>query len=176
MRAIEPKPHDWRDHAKVQHGVVTRQQLLASGLSSSAVNRLVAKTDLRALHRGVYLVAGHQHDWVSSLIAATLVSEGHASHRSAAKLWDLLDDRAVPVEVTTPGQPRDERISWHRRLLPPCDTTTVRGIPVTSIHRTLIDLGDVADRQLVEDALDRALERRMTSSDWLLSRIGDLGT
>ncbi len=46
---------------------------------------------------------------------------------------------------------------------------------MTSIHRTLIDLGDVADRQLVEGALDDALGRKITSTDWLRREIRSRG-
>lgn len=80
------------------------------------------------------------------------------------------------VEVTTPAHPRDPSVVWHRPSLRSADRTLIKGIPVTSIHRTLIDLGDVADGQLVEDALDRALERGLTSTPWLRGEINRVGT
>ncbi|HET7483135.1 MAG TPA: DUF559 domain-containing protein [Actinomycetota bacterium] len=64
----------------------------------------------------------------------------------------------------------------HRRVVEPSQITKINGIRVTGIHRTLIDLGDVVPDDVVEDALDRALERKLTSTDWLLKQIESLGT
>jgi len=113
--------------------------------------------------------------WAARLVAATLLGDGYASHRAAAQLWDLGLSNA-PIEVTTPRRPRADRIVWHRATLSAPDTTHIDAIPVTSIHRTLIDLGDVVEDDVVEDALDRALERRLTSVEWLLKGIDALGT
>ena len=107
-------------------------------------------------------------------MAATLLGNGHASHRSAATAWELL--KSDVVEVTTSSQPRDTKVIWHRRELLGHECTTHKGIPITSIHRTLIDLGDVVEGEVVEDALDRALERRLTSAVWLLRQIDQCGT
>jgi len=109
------------------------------------------------------------------MMAATLLGDGHASHRAAARLWELGLSNA-PLEVTTPRRPRADRIVWHRASLSAADTTFIGAIPVTGIHRTLIDLGDVVEDDVVEDALDRALERRLTSVPWLSKQLDVLGT
>jgi very-short-patch-repair endonuclease len=54
---------------------------------------------------------------------------------------------------------RTDVIVHHTRTLPPEDCTTVSGIPVTTIARTLNDLGAVVPATTVEEALDSA-ERR----------------
>ena len=107
-------------------------------------------------------------------MAAAFLGRGHASHRSAAALWKLCDDTVI--EITTSHRPKEPSVIWHRRSLPQADCTRMEGIPVTSIHRTLIDLGDVAADDVVEDALDRALERGITSAEWLERQIERVGT
>lgn len=68
------------------------------------------------------------------------------SHRSAAMLWGVRDDRRPSVDVTAPNRrgraPR--RIDAHRDdSLTPGDTGSIRGIPCTSLPRTLLDLAAV---------------------------------
>ena len=176
MRALEPKPPTWRELGGRQHGIVTRAQLLELGLTTAAISRLVTSGELNRLHRGVYLICGHERSWEARVMAATLLGHGHASHRSAAALWRLTDSTSAPIEVTTNRRQRTLEVVWHRGKLRSQDTTTRNGIPVTSIHRTLIDLGDVVEDDVVEDALDRALERRLTSVEWLTGELDDLGT
>ena len=175
MRAEVSKRRRLRELAERRHGVVARCELLAAGLSSAAISRLIRNGELVPIYRGVYLVHGHRATWLSRVAAATVLASGHASHRAAASLWNLTDPTTL-VEVTTSRRPREPGVKWHRGVLSADETTTVDGVPVTSVHRTLIDLGDVADRQLVEDALDRALDRHLTSPDWLQGQIERLGT
>lgn len=177
-RQTTKTPLDWLREAERQHGVISRAQLLVSGLSASAIDRMVGSGRLTLLHRGVYAAAGRRPDWFSNLMAATLAAgEGSvASHRSAAALWRLRECSPGPVEVTTTKRIQRDGVVVHRGTVRPHQMATVSGIPVTSIHRTLIDLGDVADRHLVEDALDAALDRRMTSVAWLMRGIDEVGT
>lgn len=107
-------------------------------------------------------------------MGAALLGDGYASHRAAARLWGLVETDVI--EVITSRQPRDPSVVWHRMEPARNETTTLDGIPCTSIHRTLLDLGDVVTKDVVEDALDRALEKRLTSADWLLSMIDANGT
>lgn len=175
MRTQVTNPRGWRDLGPTPHGVVTRGQLISAGLSTSAVTRLIARGELLPLYRGVFLMSGHDESWKARLMGATLASSGHASHRAAAHLWGILDGRSQ-LEVTARHRLRDDSVIWHRNGLHPAETTILDGIPITGIHRTLIDLGDVSGRQLVEDALDRALEKRLTSTEWLHTQIAERGT
>jgi very-short-patch-repair endonuclease len=154
---------------------VTREHLLEIRLSTSAIGRLIEKGDLVVVHQGVYLVAAHALTWRSRVVAATLLGDGSASHRSAAALWQLPGVEERLVEVTTERRPRATNVIWHRRNVHRRDTTTIDDIRVTGIHRTLMDLGDVVSRDIVEDALDNALARKLTSADWLLRQLDQVG-
>jgi very-short-patch-repair endonuclease len=135
--------------AREQHGVVTRAQLRAAGLSDSAVGRWHASGQLHRLHRGVYALGhtalsplGH---WQGAVLAC---GDGAVlSHLSAAGLWRLLDPVLAPVHVSlrgTGGRQRRARIRVHRRRdLPAADVVTRNRIVVTSVARTIADLEPV---------------------------------
>ena len=145
-------------------------------MSSAAIGRLIGMRKLRPLWRGVYVVAGHRVTIKSRLMAATLLrSRPSVSHRAAAFLWDLTD-KVPPIEVTTRTSLELEGVISHKKPLAKGDVTDLEGIRVTSPHRTLIDLGDVVGDDVVEDALDRALEMRITSAAWLEKELDRTGT
>lgn len=129
-----------------RHGVVTRKQLLAAGLSPSAISRRVEKGWLHRLHQGVYAV-GHrgisrEGRWLAAVLACGDLAV--LSHWSAAALWDLLPHPRGPVDVSTSmrgGRARRPGIRLRRcRSLAADLTTERRGIPVTTPARTIADL------------------------------------
>ena len=90
--------------------------------------------------------------------------------RSAAALWAL--DGAIPTSGFPPielGVTRGEALSrGPNRLLrvrpfEAGEVVELEGLPVTSVKRTLIDLGQVADAALMERALESALRRRLAT-------------
>lgn len=63
------------------------------------------------------------------------------SGRAAGHLLGVLKGPAPPPEVMAPRERRIEGITTHReRAAQPAQATTWRGIPVTSVPRTLVDL------------------------------------
>ena len=85
------------------------------------------------------------------------------SHRSAAALWGLQSPRRIDPEVTKSrrGRPRS-RVRVHQSTLEGDEVSTVDGIPVTSLSRTLIDLAAVSPRPQVEQAFNEAEVRGLT--------------
>jgi very-short-patch-repair endonuclease len=140
-----------------QYGAVTRDQLRALGLSDDAIDYRIAVGRLRVIHPGVYAV-GHERlvpegRWLAAVFAG---GEGAIlSHRSAARLWDLLpwDGR---IEVTTPHK-RRKRLDIHyfRSSVKSFERTAHRALPVTTVAKTLLDLGAV-DAARVPKALEQA--------------------
>jgi predicted transcriptional regulator of viral defense system len=81
------------------------------------------------------------------------------SHRSAGALWGFLGAGSPRIDVTVPGRggATSGRIRRHRvRQLSAEDTTEVDAIPVTTVARTLFDLAEVLDPQLLERAFEAA--------------------
>ncbi len=150
-----------------QHGVVSAAQLGALGLTRAAVSRWVDAGRLHRVHRGVYAV-GHQ----------VLSADGHrlsgvlacgggalASHVTAAAIWGLRHSTTRLVHVLLDAD-RGQRSRpgirvHHTRLSAAGDGALVRGIPVTSVARTLVDLGAVVPATQVRAAFVAAERLRL---------------
>ena len=80
--------------------------------------------------------------------------EAVLSHRSAAALWGIRDPSSRALEATAPAKSRSRGgIQRHFSLLPGDEVTVERGIPVTTVPRTIFDLAAVASVDAVESAL-----------------------
>jgi very-short-patch-repair endonuclease len=153
-----------------QHGVVSRAQLLAAGLSAREIERRVQSGRLHPLHRGVYAV-GHrvvsQRGW---WMAATLATGGVLSHRSAAALWGLRVWNGR-IDVTTRSARRARRgVLLHRAVLADDEITIRDGIPVTTPARTQLDLAAVLQRQQLQHAINEAERQRLEGAQHLTQR------
>jgi hypothetical protein len=140
--------------------VVSIGQLNGLGIGRAGVTRRVHAGRLHRLHRGVYAV-GHtvlrrEGRWLAAVLAC---GEGAVlSHLSAAVHWGLLQYDAPHPEVTAPAS-RDgvPGIRLHRsRSLDAQDTTNHQGIPVTTVHRTLLDIAADAPAHHLERAIAQA--------------------
>jgi predicted transcriptional regulator of viral defense system len=140
-----------------QWGVVSLAQLRALGIGARAVQLRAETGRLRRVHRGVYAVGGavvpREGRWLAAVLAC---GEGAVlSHVSAAVHWNLLQYDAPRPEVTAPASRRGvPGIRLHRsRSLDAQDTTNHQGIPITTVHRTLLDIA----AQVPDHHLERAL-------------------
>ena len=107
------------------------------------------------MHRGVYRV-GHRAPSLEATYLAAVLAAGEGtllSGRAAAHLFALTKGTAPTPEVIARTQRRIEGVTTHRsHSLNARDATTFRGIPVTTVPRTLVDLAG----ELSPDALARA--------------------
>jgi Transcriptional regulator, AbiEi antitoxin len=144
-----------RELAGAAHGVVTRRELLDAGLTPDEIKTRLAKGVLTRVHRGVYRV-GHLAPSIEADYLAAVKACGKGallSGRAAAFLWELLRGSPPPPEVVTPNDRRISGVIAHRaRRTELAEVRTHRGIPVTSVARTLVDLAS----SLPESALARA--------------------
>lgn len=147
--------------AERQHGVVTLGQLQFLGLGRAAVAKRARTGGLHRIHRAVYAVRHPALTAHGRWMAATRAYGPNAllSHRSAAALWGLLDGGEAQTHITLPGRSGRARggIEVHASVtLTDADKASRDGIPCTSPARTLVDLGDVANRRTVQRAVDQA--------------------
>jgi len=150
---------DWTEG---QYALFTLDQALASGLNETTVYRRARLGRYVLEHPRVFCFAGLPPSWERSVLAACLAAgpEAVASHRSAARLWRLIDTSEEIVEITVPyaRRPRLRRVTIHRSTDLRVEQTTVRRrIPVTNPLRTMVDLAAVLPPEKVEDALDAGL-------------------
>lgn len=112
-------------------------------------------------------VACAQSLWLAVLSAGP---GAFAFRRSAARWWDLDGSEATEPDVTEPdvtepdvavGPGHQSRRSGVTRLdsLAPGDVVEEGGLRVTSVERTLLDLGAVVDDPILERSLECALRR-----------------
>ena len=156
-----PIDHEIARLAERQHGVVALAQLEALSLSASGVRKRVARGNLHRVHRGVYAVGRPSLTKNGWRMAAVLAYGPGAvlSHRSAAGLWNLRPDNRPSVEISVPRRSPKRRRGVDVHGMPGLtrkDVTVHRGIPVTTVARALIDLGDVTPRRNVELAVEQA--------------------
>lgn len=147
-----------------QRGLVTRSQLVAVGLTRSAISRRVARGHLHRLHRTVYAV-GHTALPPFAVELAALLAAGPGallSHGSAAVVWGLLAAAPGPVHVTCPGSHRRtvRGITIHATALEPGDRRRHHDLAVTAPARTLLDLAHQAP-DVLPRALNEALVQRL---------------
>ena len=130
-----------------QHGVVTIAQLVALGIDRRAVSRWTRDGRLHALYRGVYAVGHTALSREAEFLAAVLAcGDGAALCRvSAAELWRIWRKSAVSPDVVVPRQrrPQGDIHVLVSRTLEPQDSVVYRGVPITHVARTLVDLSDV---------------------------------
>ncbi|MBW3668253.1 MAG: type IV toxin-antitoxin system AbiEi family antitoxin domain-containing protein [Actinobacteria bacterium] len=154
--------------ARRQHGLITRDQALDAGLSSSALSRRVATGAWRRVAAGVFALVSSPATWRQRLLAACLAAGPFAvaSHRSAAALFGLSGIPPGAVEIAVPrgrSHRSDLAVVHQVRDLPAGDVTRIDGIPVTRPARTLVDLAAVVSPRALEEAVDDALCRRLVT-------------
>lgn len=154
--------------ARVHHGVVGRSQLVDLGHSERGIDRSLASGRLERVHSGAYRAPGAPRTWEQAVMAAVTACGGEAvaSHRTAARLWGLVDasDDVIDVSVGPSRLPRPRGVAVHRSTdLEPRWCTVRASIPVTNPLRTLVDLGAVVPRWVVGDAFERALVARLVT-------------
>lgn len=136
-------------------------------MDGDTVSRRVKTGTLHRVHQGVFAVRHGGLDREGRFMAAVLACGSTAllSHRSAAVLWGIREDRRSSIDVTAPGRRGriPARIDAHRDgSLTASDRTVVRGIPCTTMARTLLDLSAVVSvrelrRAVAEAEVQRAL-------------------
>jgi hypothetical protein len=131
-----------------RHDLLRVHELQAAGLSHRRVGALVRARILHRVHRGVYKVGTPVLSPDARLLAAVYAGGPVAviSHRDAAVLHGLPVRRDAGTVSVTTNRGRADRpgLTLHRvRRLHPDDVTSIRGIPVTTLARTVLDLADV---------------------------------
>ncbi len=125
-----------------------------------AIRRRVLAGTLHPLYDGRVFVTSLGPQTTSGRYLAAVMACGAGavlSHRSAANLWGLRPSEGR-VEVTVcRGRHGVAGVAMHRsRMIDPGDFTVADGIPVTSVARTLLDLGAVIRPPDLAVAIDRA--------------------
>jgi len=132
--------------ASQSHGVVSRAQLLHAGVTAAEIKGRLHSGALLREYRGVYRV-GHRAPSLEARYVAAVRACGSGallSGRAAGHLLGVLRGAAPAPEVLTPRERRIDGVKTRRcRRVDPRDVAVSRGIPVTTVPRTLVDLAAV---------------------------------
>jgi hypothetical protein len=159
------------------HGVVTRAELLRAGITQEEIKTRLANGALVSIHRGVFRV-GHAAPSLEARYQAAVKACGPSSllaGRAAAHLLHLQNQPPSLPEVLTARHRRPDGVTVRRcRSIDPKDAAEWRGVPVTNVPRTLVDVAAVLDppdlarafhqavvkHHIKPDAVERVLARR----------------
>lgn len=148
-----------------QFGVLSGAQLRELGIGRGAVQNAVRVGRLHRVHHGVYALGHTLLRPEGHRLAAVLACGPGAvlSHRSAAAHWELLATSQERIDVTAPRSRQGvPGIRLHTsRSLGAQDTTRHEGIPITTVHRTLLDLAATVRDDQLENALAQAMHLQL---------------
>jgi hypothetical protein len=159
LGAIESKIHALGAR---QHGVVARQQLLQLGLGEDAIDHRLRCGRLVKIQPGVYALGHVELRREGHMLGVVLRygDEAAVSHRTAAAVWGIRPWSGTFVELTLPGRGgtkrRPGRLIHRSGDLPSNELTVERGIPTTTLPRTLLDLAAVVPPHHLRRAVERA--------------------
>ena len=157
-----------------QHRVVAARQLRALGLARGAIEHRLRVGRLFLVHRGVYSLWNPVPSRAGQLTAAVLgCGQGAAlSHWAACEWWGLVRGQASTIEVTVPaaGGRWCRGVVVHRSSnLAPGECCSVRGLRVTSVARTIIDVAPSASSRELERMLDEGDRLRVLDAGELVA-------
>ncbi len=163
-----------------QHGLLSRVDIAEAGGDSHFVSRRLRSGSYRRAAPGVVALAGAASTWEQSVLAAVMsTGEGAVvSHHTAAFLHGLVESKPERIAVSTTKSHTPKRV-WriHRRHeLPASHRTRKRGIPITSVLRTLVDcVADGADAAALLDTAGRLKLTRLGAAHEFLTGLAGRG-
>jgi len=161
--------------ASTRYGVFTRAEAVARGVDASDLRLLVDGGVIVPEGRQVFRVTAAPVTWRQRVyvVCRRGGEDCLASHRTAAALRRFDGAKEGPIEVAIPHRSslRIKGVRVHRtRALDDIDRDCVDNIPVTSVARTLLDLGCVAGGARLEQYLDGAMRDGLLTPEQLMAR------
>ena len=166
-------------------GLRLRPELLAAGLSDDDLARLCRSGGLGRVRRGAYVDAADQrlrnrearHALATRAAVMQLSPGPAASHVSAAVLhglpaWGVPTDRVHVTRAGTSGGHRRRTLHVHVTPLDADEVSSVDGVAVTTVARTLVDVARDAAFEPAVAVLDTALRRGLVTPSGLEQAVG----
>lgn len=175
---MSPQIKALMEYAKSMKGVVTRSEVIALGISSSTLDRMVINGVLDRPRPGIYTLPGLRDDHLTMLHVACRKLAAVVSHMSAAAIHELSTYSYMKPTVSVPRRRTKELLGVTVHQL--TDLTddhieVVDGLPVTTPERTVIDLAMVVSENRLEAIVDNALASNRLELDQLTELHSELG-
>lgn len=170
-----------------QHGLVTTSQAQDAGIPRIWLSRLAGIGILQRLRQGVYALPSASNDALQELRAAWMAIAAKSgndgplgvstplaviSHSTAAMVHHLSDLIPSRFEFTSPEplQTGQSDIVLYRAELLPNEVSWLRGLPVTSVARTVSDLSNsYIDLDQLEEVIKNAYRQGMSQNELVLA-------
>lgn len=172
------------DHSRIarsaaqHHGVLLPDMLDAAGATARQRQSRVRAGEWRRLESGVLVLAGVP-ETTGMLATATLAKLPHAvlSHDTAGWVHHVeqVDERSIHAIVEAGTTSRCSGTTVHRSPLQPVDVTRRLGFRVTTLERTLVDLGSTMSERNLLRAVEACLISRATTFERLEATFARLG-
>jgi hypothetical protein len=164
MRAAE---RECLELAEGQHGLASRAQLLARGMSPDQIDRRVRSGLWVRVRAGVYRLGPVAESYLQRLTAAVLWfgEDAVLSHESAAMLWRL-PGFAEEVEISVGSRSHWKAPGMRVHAAPDLTSSDIAGraaFKLTSAARTLFDLAERCSDDELAVAMDDALHRGLVT-------------
>ncbi len=143
-----------------QHGVITRGQALAEGLTGRQIDRRVATGEWVVEARGVYRHRLIGPTWRGRVLATCFALGAVASHRTAATLHGIEGFRPGRVEVVVAcgrWKPPADVILHQSTQMDRVAVEIIDAIPCTGLSRTVLDIAAVVPRWELEHTVDAVI-------------------
>jgi hypothetical protein len=160
-----------------QFNRVSRLQLYELGLSDRAIDGRLASGRLVGVEQGVFaLPPVLEHDdwgrWMGATLTAPATVLTHQSAAAAGGYWSLSRPFETVTRSGSGGRRRHGGLLVYRSTTLEGEWEELRGIPITTVPRTLLDLaGQVSERALAR-AVREAVRLQLTSVDAIADCIG----
>lgn len=155
--------------AQQQGGVITHEQAIELKVSAGQWRTFTRSKLWENVGTGVIRQAGQPLTWEQKVWIACLETQGHASHKTAGWLYRLdglgkYAPAELDVVVKFDNRRTTNRANVHRsRTLTDEHLAKPKGIPRTTLARTLVDLAEVLSEGDFEDAYDSAVRNEPTT-------------
>lgn len=155
--------------AEDHHGLLPTSVLAREGLTPRQIGALVDDGILERIIRGLYRLAGSRSPLQDIAAAVMRHRVAAGSHASALYVHGLdVTPPETPHHTLPPGHTSGTTLGvLHRSPLPRTDVTRRKGIPVTTLARSLVDAAEVLSVDQLAAAVNEAVSRRLV-------RLGDV--
>ena len=172
MRERQPIPIEALRLARLQAGVLSREQALGLGVTRRVVDRLLVDGTWARLDRAVYLVPGIEPTWAGRVWGGILLGgpESRAAGLTAARLDLLCDDEQLPIDILTPFGSKPRAGEWVRFRQERPGIRPVSSIaqpPRTRVADTVLDLCAVGSESTCIHWVTTAVQRNLVTPDAL---------
>lgn len=160
-----------------QWGAFDVAEALSLGVSHHQMQWLLRQGVIRRRRRGLYVVVGSPACPEQAAVLAVLAAPDGAvtSHDTAAYLHQLLPAPSeVHITVGPDQRVRMPNVVAHRSPVPSSHRARIGAIPVTSLHRTVVDLASVMELDAFADVLDPLMIQEQIRPERLLATLDDI--